>query len=192
MSHSGNDEPTRWLKEATQGDESSRGRLMALLYDRFRELAANHLRRESPGHTLQPTALVHELYLKLIDQQRVDIRGRSHFLAIGSRAMRQILIDHARRRRRERRGGGWHRITLADDLAADPHEEVDLLELDDALQKLSELDPRQAAIVELRFFGQLTVAEVADVLEVSKRTVEKEWTVIRAWLRRELSEDDES
>lgn len=189
MVESDNTEATQLLQQSVGGDRASRERLMTLLYDRFRQLAANYLRQESPGHTLQPTALVHELYLKLIDQQQVDWQSRSHFLSLGSRAMRQILIDHARRRRRDKRGGQWHRITLDDNLASPPDHEVDLLDLETALQKLSRLDPRQASIVELRFFGQLTVAEVADVLGISKRTIEKEWTVIRAWLRRELSGD---
>jgi RNA polymerase sigma-70 factor (ECF subfamily) len=189
MVESEHTDATQLLQQSAGGDRASREKLMTLLYDRFRKLAANYLRHESPGHTLQPTALVHELYLKLIDQQQVDWQSRSHFLSLGSRAMRQILIDHARRRRRDKRGGQWHRITLDDNLAAAPDHEVDLMDLEAALQKLSRLDPRQAAIVELRFFGQLTVAEVADVLKISKRTIEKEWTVIRAWLRRELSGD---
>ena len=159
------------------------------MYDRFRELAADQLRRESPGHTLQPTALVHELFLKLIDQRQIDIRGRSHFLALGSRAMRQILIDHARRRGRQRRGAGWQRITLSDDLSSGKEKDMDVLALEEALEKLADLDPRQAQIVELRFFGQLTVSEVAEVLNMSKRAAEAEWTMIRAWLRRELSGD---
>lgn len=184
------DDATRWLLQASQGDEAARGRLLALMYDRFRALAADQLRRESQGHTLQPTALVHELFLRLIDQQQVDIRGRTHFLAIGSRAMRQILIDHARRRNRQRRGGGWQRVTLDEELVAGKTEDVDVLALEEALKKLAELDPRQAEIVELRFFGRLTVAEVAEVLHMSKRAVEAEWTVIRAWLRRELSGDE--
>lgn len=188
MSASNDSNPTHLLGETVRGDRQSRERLLTLLYDQFRQLAAAHLNRESPGHTLQPTALVHELFLKLIDQEHVDWRGRSHFLAIGSRAMRQILIDHARHRDREKRGGQWRRILLGDELAGSERE-FDVLELEDALQKLAALDPRQAAIVEMRFYGQMTVAEVAEALGVSKRTVESEWTVIRAWLRRELSGD---
>ncbi len=147
------------------------------------------LDRESPNHTLQPTALVNEVYMKMVDQKRVDWRGKSHFFAIGAKVMRRILVDHARTKKRHKRGGQWQRIPLADEMRVSNRNDEDVLAIEEALEKLSQVDPRQAEIVELRFFGGLTVQEVAEVLSVSKRTIEAEWTMARAWLRRELSGD---
>ncbi|HET6883973.1 MAG TPA: ECF-type sigma factor [Pirellulales bacterium] len=160
--------------------------LVPLVYDELRRVAGRYLRRESPGNTLQPTALVHEAFLKLAEQQRVDWQGRTHVLAIGAKAMRRILVDHAKRKRRTRHGGGFKRIELDETAALSPQRDEDLLAVDEALEKLATIDARQATIVELRFFGGMTVAEVAESLGVSKRTVESEWTMVRAWLRREL------
>jgi RNA polymerase sigma factor (TIGR02999 family) len=146
--------------------------------------------RERPGHTLQPTALVHEAYMRLIDQTRVEWRGRTHFRAIGARVMRRILIDHARRHHGQKRGGDRQRVTLGDSLAAAPDADLDISEvvsLHDALEELGRLDPRQARALELRFFGGLTTAEIAEVLEVSKRTVEGDLMHGRAWLKRVLA-----
>jgi RNA polymerase sigma factor (TIGR02999 family) len=145
------------------------------------------LRQEVPGHTLQPTALVNEAYMKLVDQTRVDWQGRTHFFAVGAKMMRRILVDHARKKKRVKRGGGIHRVSLSDDVQVSKNNDEDVLAIEEALEKLAEQDPRQAQIVELRFFGGLTVAEVAQVLNVSKRTIESEWTILKAWLRRELS-----
>lgn len=167
--------------------------LMPLVYPELRRLARRYLQRERPGHTLQPTALVHEAFLKLVDQSRVRWRGRSHFFAVGAQAMRRLLIDHARGHQRAKRGGGERCVTLsgAEAIALGPSLDTEqLLTLNSALSKLARLDPRQARIVELRFFGGLQVAEIADLLEVSKRTVEGDWTHARAWLRRELSASD--
>lgn len=183
---------TRVLEELQRGDPSAAERLWRAVYDEFRKLASRYLERERKDHTLQPTALVHEAYLKLVDQTKVDWRGRTHFFAVGAQAMRRILVDHARRRRAAKRGGGRQRITLDEGLVAESRRDEDLLALEDALVKLTQLDPRQARIVELRFFGGLTVAEVAEVLGISKRSVEREWTMVRAWLRRELSENETS
>jgi RNA polymerase sigma-70 factor (ECF subfamily) len=182
---------TQIVNELACGDREAAQRLFTLLYDTFRRLACRYLKQESPGHTFSPTALVHEVYLKLVDQSRVDWRGRTHFLAVGAQAMRRILIDHARGRHRDKRGGGRIRVQLDEHLSLSREKDADLLAVDEALEKLGQIDPRQATIVELRFFGGLTVAEVAEVLGVSKRTVESEWTVIRAWLRRELTRTDE-
>jgi RNA polymerase sigma-70 factor (ECF subfamily) len=189
-------EPTK-VAQATQivnrmvaGNREASEQLFALLYDDFRKLAGMYLKKERPGHTLQPTALVHEAYLKLIDQTRVEWHGRTHFFAVGAQAMRRILVDHARRRKRLKHGGGRFRISLKEGLALSPKRDEDLLAVDEALERLTAVDPRQATIVELRFFGGLNVAEVAEVLGVSKRTVEKEWTMVRAWLRRELDGDE--
>jgi RNA polymerase sigma-70 factor, ECF subfamily len=169
-------------------DPAAVERLFPLVYDAFRKLAARYLASERVGHTFSPTALVHEAFLKLVDQDQVDWRGRTHFFAVGAQAMRRILVDHARNKHRIKRGGGRARIQLEDSIALSPERDEDLLAVDEALAKLARVDPRQAAIVELRFFGGLSVAEVAEALHVSKRTVEGEWTMVRAWLRRELSE----
>jgi RNA polymerase sigma-70 factor (ECF subfamily) len=166
--------------------------LVPLVYDELRRVAARYLRRESPGNTLQPTALVHEAFLKLAQQQRVDWQGRTHVLAIGAKAMRRILVDHAKRKRRVKHGGGLKRIELDEATALSPQRDADLLAVDEALEKLAQIDQRQATIVELRFFGGMTVEEVAEALGVSKRTVEAEWTMVRAWLRRELEKDHDA
>ena len=166
--------------------------LFQLLYKPLRQLAARFLAGEKVGHTLTPTALVHEAYLKLVDQSRVDWQGKSHFFAIGAQIMRRILVDHARARGRVKRGGKAIRLQLDEHLALSPGRDEDVLAVDEALHKLAELDPRQACVVEMRFFGGLGVAEVATVLGVSKRTVEGEWTAARAWLRRELGGKDDT
>lgn len=167
--------------------------LLPLVYDELRHLARHYMAGERPGHTLQPTVLVHEAFLRLVDRPMADWRGRTHFLAVGARVMRRLLIDHARGRGRQKRGGGLCRVTLTDwrqpsgDGDLDPPE---LLDLDAALERLARVDGRAARVVELRFFGGLTVAETAEALGVSKRTVEQDWTHARAWLRRELSTRD--
>lgn len=168
-------------------DQETAEQLMLAVYDQLRGLAGSMLRQEVPGHTLQPTALVNEAYMKLVDQTRVDWQGRTHFFAVGAKMMRRILVDHARKKKRVKRGGGIHRVSLSDDVQVSKNNDEDVLAIEEALEKLAEQDPRQAQIVELRFFGGLTVAEVAQVLNVSKRTIESEWTILKAWLRRELS-----
>ena len=181
---------TQLLEKFQPGDRQTADRLFAQVYTEMRARAAGYLRRERKSHTLQPTALVHEAYLELVDQTRVDWRGKVHFLAIAAQAMRRILVDHARRRAATKRGGNRHRIALDDNLVIESHRDVDLLALEDALTKLAKLDPRQTQMIELRFFGGLSVAQVAKVMGISKRTVEREWTMVRAWLRRELSLSD--
>jgi RNA polymerase sigma-70 factor (ECF subfamily) len=178
---------TRILQDLNNGDRDAPQRLWHAVYDEFRKLAASYLRRERNNHTLQPTALVHEAYLKLIDQEGVDWKGRTHFFAVGAQAMRRILVDHARRHLAEKRGGHRQRIELDEGLFVDSKHNEDLLSLEDAMTKLAELDPQQAKMVELRFYGGLKVDEVAEVLKMSKRSVEREWTMVRAWLRRELN-----
>jgi RNA polymerase sigma factor (TIGR02999 family) len=171
---------------------SSAEELMPLVYDDLRRRARAYMSRERPGHTLQPTALVHEAYMKLVDQTRVNWRGRTHFFAIGAQAMRRILIDHARGHGRDKRGGDWQRVTLSAPLKSDESgmDLVELLSLDRALEKLAGLDGRQAKIVELRFFAGLKMSEVAEVLGVSKRTVEDDWLHARAWLKHQLSKEE--
>ena len=184
------DEPTRMLLDLSEGKKKAAEELMPLVYTEFQRLARKQLSGEGENHTLQPTALVNEVYLKMIQQDRVDWKGKTHFFAIGAQAMRRILIDHARKRNRIKRGGDRARVEFDVDLALSPGKDEDLLALEDALEKLEKLDERQARIVELRFFGGLTVSEVAEVLDVSKRTVESDWTMVRAWLRRELVEGE--
>jgi RNA polymerase sigma factor (TIGR02999 family) len=157
--------------------------IIALLYDELRSMARYHLSRERADHTVQPTALVHEVYLRLAHQP--GAQQREQFLALASRVMRRVLIDHARRRRSAKRGDAPCRITLAEDVAiVTPN--LDLLALDEALGQLQEMDPRQARIVEMRVFGGLTVEEIAAVLEVSARTIKREWVMARAWLQLRL------
>jgi RNA polymerase sigma-70 factor (ECF subfamily) len=182
---------TKVLQALSQGDASAADRLMPLVYDELRSLAKQYLRQQDPSHTLQATALVHEAFLKLCDKDGTDWRDRSHFFAVGARAMRSILVDHARGKARDKRGGGRQRLALDENVMISSRCDEDVLALDEALTKLAQLDQRQSQIVELRFFGGLTVQEVAEVLGISKRTIESEWTMIRAWLRRELSEDAE-
>jgi RNA polymerase sigma factor (TIGR02999 family) len=178
----------RLLTGIQSGDRVSAERLLPIVYEELRDIAARQMRSEAEDNTLQPTALVHEAYLKLVDQSRVDWKGRTHFVAVAAQAMRRILVDHARHRQALKRGGALRRITLDETLAAEWQADQDLLSLECALEKLSKLDQRQAQIVELRFFGGLQIDEVAEALGMSKRSVEREWTMIRAWLRRELSE----
>ena len=161
--------------------------LMPLVYDELRALAEKQLRSENAGHTLQPTALVHEVFMRLVEQSKVNWKGRAHFLAVSAQAMRRILVDHARTRGRVKRGGDWRRVVLDDQLAPPKIREVDSVALNDALETLATLDEPQARIVELRFFGGMSVAEVAHVLGVSKRKIEGDWTHAKAWLRAALN-----
>jgi len=164
-------------------------RLLPLVYDELRALAERYLHSERRGHTLQPTALVHEAFMRLVDESRVDWKGRTHFYAVGAEAMRRILIDHARARGRGKRGGGWHRVLLEEAESPQNSHGVDLVALNDVLETLRDLDEQQARIVELRFFGGLTVQDVAHVLGVSKRKVEGDWTHAKAWLRSALDSE---
>ncbi len=179
------------LEQMRKGDKNAADKLLPLVYDEFRALARHYLAQERANHTLQPTALVHEAYMKLVDQTRVDWQGRSHFFAVAAQAMRRILVDHARSRQRDKRGGGRARVVLDEAVALSPQKDEDVLALDECLERLAALDARQAKVVELRFFGGLSVEEVAEALGVSKRTVEGDWTFARAWLSRELRKDDE-
>jgi RNA polymerase sigma factor (TIGR02999 family) len=166
--------------------------LMPLVYDDLREQAERYLRGERRGHTLQPTALVHEAFLRLVDQSRVNWQGKTHFLAVGAAIMRRVLIDHARTHKRVKRGAAWNRVALGVDEVAAEWSPVDPIDLHDAMTELSALDPTQAQIVELRFFGGLTVEDVAHLLGVSKRKVEGDWTHAKAWLKSRLAADPPS
>lgn len=160
--------------------------LLPLVYAELRRLAAGYLRREKPGQTLQPTALVHEAYLRLMKDRPDRWQNRAHFCAIAAHSMRQILIERARARGAAKRGGARPRVTLDEALVAGNDRSIDLLALDEALERLAALDPEQARLVELRFFGGLTVEETADAMNISPATVKRHWTVAKAWLSREL------
>jgi len=180
-------EVTRLLLAWNQGDQSAIERLMPLVYDELRRLAERHFRRERVGHTLQPTAVVHEAYFRLVDQTRVTWKNRGHFFAVASQAMRRILVDYARARAADKRGGGEVRVTLASaEASPEPSGELDLLALDEALTRLKGLDGAQAQIVELRFFGGLSIEETAEALETSPSSVKREFRSAKAWLFREL------
>jgi len=161
--------------------------LVPLVYDDLRRLAAAYMRREPAGHSLQPTALVHETYVRLVDQRQVGGPSRTQFFAAAAGLMRRILVDLARARRADKRGGELQRVTLADDVAAGGAREIDMLALHEALERMAAFDTRQAQIVELRYFGGLTIEETAAVLDVSEATVVREWTIAKAWLRAALS-----
>lgn len=163
--------------------------LLPLVYDELRRIAASYLRRERKGHTLNPTALVHEAFLRLVDQSRVDWQGKTHFMAVSAEAMRRILIDHARTRQRDKRGKDWRRVAFDQAVSELALPESDLIDFRDALQKLAAIDPRQARVVELRLFGGLSMEEISTIIGASKRTVEGDWTHAKAWLRSELSPD---
>ena len=160
--------------------------LLPLVYQELRRLAASYLRREKPGQTLQPTALVNEAYLRLLKDRPDRWQNRAHFCAIAAHSMRQILIERARARGAVKRGGGGPRVTLDDALVAGEDRSIDLLALDEALERFAAMDPEQARLVELRFFGGLTIDETAEAMNISPATVKRHWTVARAWLAREL------
>jgi RNA polymerase sigma factor (TIGR02999 family) len=183
------DEVTRLLRDWGSGDQQALEKLVPLIYDELRRLAHNFLYRERPGHTLQTTALVHEAYLKLIDQRDARWQNRAHFFAIAAQAMRRILVDSARRHAAIKRGGPAENLPL--DEAANVSLEPDpiLLPLDEALSRLAETDPQQSRIVELRFFGGLTIEETAEVMKLSADTVKRDWAMARAWLRQALADD---
>jgi RNA polymerase sigma factor (TIGR02999 family) len=177
---------TALLSELASGNSLAADQLIPLVYGELKRLARAHLRRERSDHTLQTTALVHEAYLKLVRQDSVKWQGRSHFFAIAAQLMRRILIDHARAHLREKRGGGIAPMPLDDALVFSPEHSEELLKLDAALGRLATLDPRQSRIVELRFFGGLSVDETAAFLGVSAKTVKRDWAVAKAWLHGEV------
>lgn len=171
----------------SNGDQSALERLTPLVYTELRRLAARYLRRERTGHTLQSTALVHEAYLRLIDQNRVQWQNRAHFFGVAAQLIRRILVDHARNRNAHKRGAGAVKLALDEAIALPQQRDLDLVALDDALETLAKLDPQQARVVELRFFTGLSVEETAEVLQISPATVKREWTAAKAWLYREIS-----
>jgi RNA polymerase sigma-70 factor (ECF subfamily) len=179
-------EPTELLRAWSQGDESARDRLIPLLYGELYRLARRYMRQERPDHTLQATALVNEAYIRLIDVNRIEWRNRTHFLALAAQMMRRILVECARNRHRQKRGGDAVRVSI-DDIGELPEpKERDVAALSDALSALAVFDARMSQIVELRFFGGLTVEETADVLNVSPETVMRDWKTAKAWFLREI------
>ena len=178
---------TRALAKVHAGDQAAFDELFPLVYAELRRIAAREMRREKPGRTLQTTALVHEAYLRLLKDATLSFENRAHFLGIAARAMREILIEHARARSARKRGGGAVRLTLDDMVASVPSLSIDVIALDEALQRLTRLDERHARVVELRYFGGLSVEETAAALGLSPATVKRAWTFARAWLYRELT-----
>jgi RNA polymerase sigma factor (TIGR02999 family) len=185
MNASGHD-VTALLHAWTAGDTDARDRLMAVLYQELRRRAAARLLRERPGHSLQPTALVHEAYLRLVDQRRIEWRNRGQFFGVASEIMRRILVDHARAHRMAKRSGQWARVTLDDKVRAMPPLDVEVLDLDSALIRLAAFDPRKSQLAELRFFGGLSLEEAGEALGISLATAERDWQAARAWLSKEL------
>ncbi len=169
-----------------KGDRSALDRLMPLVYAELHNVARRQLGYEQPGHTLQPTALVHETYLRLVDQERMDWRNRTQFFAIAAQMIRRILVDHARRRRTSKRGGGAERVELDTQAVASGLDTVDVLALDDAMEALAVLDAQQAKVIELRFYTGLSIEETAAALGISPATVNRDWVTAKAWLYRKL------
>lgn len=178
---------TRLLQEWSEGDESALAKLMPLVHDELHRLAHQHMRRESAGHVLQTSALINEAYLRLVDQPQIRWQDRAHFFGIAARIMRRILVDEARRRNAAKRGGSLIQVSLDEAGTVVQDQAANVAALDDALQRLEAIDERQGKIVELRFFGGLSIEETAEVLKVSPGTVMRDWTFARAWLRNEMS-----
>ncbi len=177
---------TQLLIEISNGDREAVDLLLPVIYDELRKLAANYLRRERPDHTLQPTALVHEAYLRLVDQTRVTWQNRAHFFGIAAQIMRRLLVDHARRHNAEKRGQDFQKLSLDENIDRAVERSTELIALDDALKALAAFDPQKARVVELRYFGGLSVEETADVLGVTATTVKRHWRFAKAWLHGEM------
>ncbi|HVF41681.1 MAG TPA: sigma-70 family RNA polymerase sigma factor [Pyrinomonadaceae bacterium] len=173
---------TRLLVRLTEGDRGVLDELLPVVYGELRKLASSYLRRERVGHTLQPTALVHEAYMRLVDQTQVQWQNRAHFFGVAAQMMRRILVDHARAHEAEKRGGEFQKLSLDENIDVSGERDVNLVALDDALNLLAEIDPQKMKIVELRFFGGLSVEETAEVLGVSAPTVKRQWRMAKAWL----------
>jgi RNA polymerase sigma-70 factor (ECF subfamily) len=180
---------TQLLKDWSNGDQAARDQLMPLVYEELRRMAHQHMRKERPGHTLQTSALVNEAFVKLVDQKDVHWQNRAHFFGIAAQLMRRILVDHARSRHYAKRGGDARQVSLDEVAIVSPERAAEVVALDDALTSLAATDPRKCQIVELRFFGGLSIEETAEVLAVSPGTVMRDWTLAKAWLRREMVAD---
>ena len=180
-------EVSRLLVDWGKGDRAALDELIPLVYDELRRLAGRYMRRENQGHTLQTSALINEAYLRLVDQKSVQWQNRAHFFGVAAQLMRRILVDHARSRLRAKRGGGAQMVSLVES-GATSEEVAEVIALDVALKDLAEMDPRKSQIVEMKFFGGLTTEEMAEVLKVTSRTVEREWRKAKAWLNRALKQ----
>ena len=178
---------TELLASYGRGDKESLDQLMPIVYDELRRQAARYLRREKAGHTLQTTALIHEAYVRLVDQRNMQWQNRAHFFGIAAQMMRRILVDHARSKKRAKRGGSDIRVSLGDAEVAAKDQDLDVVALDEALERLARIDEQQSRVVELRFFSGLSVEETAEVMGISKSTVKRDWSMAKAWLHRELS-----
>jgi RNA polymerase sigma factor (TIGR02999 family) len=186
MSEPSTHDVTRLLKAWSDGDQAALTELMPTVYAEIRKLARSYLRRERSDHTLQATALVHEAYVRLVDQRAVRWQNRAHFFGIAAQIMRRILVDHARMQKADKRGAGERPIELDQGIELAADNRIDFVALDDALKTLATLDPRQARIVELRFFGGLSIEETGEIVQLSPATIKREWAAARLWLRREL------
>lgn len=186
MSQQVSENVTQLLIELSNGDRDAVDILLPVIYDELRKLAANYLRRERPDHTLQPTALVHEAYLRLVDQTRVNWQNRAHFFGVAAQIMRRLLVDHARKHNAEKRGQDFQKLSLDENIDRPIERSAELIALDDALKALAAFDGQKARIVELRYFGGLTVEETADVLGVTPITVKRHWRLAKAWLYGEM------
>ena len=178
---------TQLLAAWSSGDRAALDELMPLVYEELRRLAHQYMNRERPGHTLQTSALINEAYVRLVNQKEIQWQDRAHFFGIAARLMRQVLVDYARKRNYAKRGGGAQQVALDEALIVSKERAAEVVALDDALESLAEIDPRQSQIVEMRFFGGLTIEETAEVLAVSPGTVMREWTLAKAWLRRAMT-----
>jgi RNA polymerase sigma-70 factor (ECF subfamily) len=181
---------TQWLIASQQGDPAALEKLLPLVYDELHQQAVRLFRRERAGHTMQPTALVNDVYLRLVNQRAMTWHNRAHFFGIAAQMMRRILVSHARRRRAAKRGGAGERITLTEEIAVANQRDVNLLALDEALKKLETIDEQKSRMVELRFFSGLSVEETAVVMGVSPRTIDRQWQMAKAWLYREIGGSD--
>lgn len=181
-------EVTALLKEINEGAEGSPEKLLPLVYDELRKLAQSYMENERPDHTLQATALVHDAYIRLVDWENVSWQNRAHFFSVAAKVMRNILVNHAIKRKAQKRDFG-HRIALTENVSFGGGREIDLIELNEALEALADLEPQQARIVELRFFGGLSIDETAHVLATSPSTIKREWAIAKTWLYRRLKSD---
>ena len=181
---------TELLTQSSDGKPLQTDKLFSLMYEDLYRLAGRFLQNEPMRNRLSSSSLVHQAYVRMVDQSRINWQGKTHFFAIGATVMRRILVDHARKVRSLKRGGGWERRQLTDDVTFQLSHDSDVVALDDLLKRLAELNPRQAKIVELRFFGGMTMREIATEMNLGLRTVEKEWAMARAWMRRELRKDE--
>ena len=187
MDGNGPHDVTALLLEWNNGNPGALDDLMPVVYDELRRLARRYMRREGPGHTLQTTALVNEAYIRLVDQKRVTWQNRAHFFGIAAQLIRRLLVDHARARHRLKRGGAALKVEWSEQISSPVSRQMDLVALDDALNRLANLEPQKSRIVELRFFGGLSIEETAEALNISQATVKRDWSFARAWLHREMT-----